>query len=566
MKLFKKVIVALAVLPLASYSQGFLQNGKVHGSFQIDGQYYQDDKDLGITEDDINGKLFGLNGFGKINYTNGDFEAGMRYEAFMPVMSGYEDRFTGNGIPFWFASYHGDKIDITVGDFYEQFGNGLTLRSYEEWTLGYDNSLRGMRVRFNPYRGIHLKGVVGKHRYFWDKYDESRATVRGFDAEVAINELIPSLEEAATRITFGGSVVSKFQETEGPVTVVGDHIFQVNVPKNVGSYAGRMSVSNGPISFNAEYARKMNDPNTMNKYIFKEGQALMGSVSYSTKGFGAYVAAKWIDNMSEKSSINENKNFLDVNFLPPIAYQHTYTLATIYPYSTQPNGEAGIQGQISYTIPRKSLLGGKYGTNIEVNFSRVNSIQRDSIMVGEKLTMDQMGTEGYESKFLSIGDEEYFQDVNIFVTHKFNKSFKLIAGYANMHYNISVIEGHAGDPLVKSNLALADMTYKISRKTALRLELQRLFTDQDKGDWMLAMAELSFAPHWTLTLMDQYNDGNKGKDKQVHYYTGGFAWVKDATRVQLTYGRQRDGLVCVGGVCRYVPASKGFAITITSSF
>ena len=32
------------------------------------------------------------------------------------------------------------------------------------------------------------------------------------------------------------------------------------------------------------------------------------------------------------------------------------------------------------------------------------------------------------------------------------------------------------------------------------------------------------------------------------------------------YGRQRDGIFCAGGVCRYVPASNGFSLAITSSF
>jgi hypothetical protein len=34
----------------------------------------------------------------------------------------------------------------------------------------------------------------------------------------------------------------------------------------------------------------------------------------------------------------------------------------------------------------------------------------------------------------------------------------------------------------------------------------------------------------------------------------------------MSYGKQRAGIFCVGGVCRNVPASNGFAISITSSF
>ncbi|MCT4623955.1 MAG: DUF6029 family protein, partial [Schleiferiaceae bacterium] len=38
------------------------------------------------------------------------------------------------------------------------------------------------------------------------------------------------------------------------------------------------------------------------------------------------------------------------------------------------------------------------------------------------------------------------------------------------------------------------------------------------------------------------------------------------TRVQLGYGRQPSGIFCVGGVCRFVPASNGLQMSITSNF
>jgi hypothetical protein len=34
----------------------------------------------------------------------------------------------------------------------------------------------------------------------------------------------------------------------------------------------------------------------------------------------------------------------------------------------------------------------------------------------------------------------------------------------------------------------------------------------------------------------------------------------------LGYGKRREGIFCVGGVCRAVPASSGLEMTFTSSF
>jgi hypothetical protein len=67
-------------------------------------------------------------------------------------------------------------------------------------------------------------------------------------------------------------------------------------------------------------------------------------------------------------------------------------------------------------------------------------------------------------------------------------------------------------------------------------------------------------------LIDQYNYGNPDSKLQLHYYTGGIGFIKDSNRISITYGKQRAGVFCVGGVCRNVPASNGVAISITSTF
>ena len=66
--------------------------------------------------------------------------------------------------------------------------------------------------------------------------------------------------------------------------------------------------------------------------------------------------------------------------------------------------------------------------------------------------------------------------------------------------------------------------------------------------------------------MDQYNYSNPEKELQIHYIIGTVGYVKGATRLMASYGRQRAGLFCVGGVCRFVPASNGLTFTFTQSF
>ncbi|MEE4257438.1 MAG: DUF6029 family protein, partial [Bacteroidales bacterium] len=255
---------------------------------------------------------------------------------------------------------------------------------------------------------------------------------------------------------------------------------------------------------------------------------------------------------------------LDINYLPPLTKQQAYSLATIYPYATQPNGEMGIQAKLNYTIPKRSKLGGKYGTKIEMNYSNIFNINKEQ--VAEGIPVDSTGTLGYNSGFFSIGSPKYFESFDILLNRKFSKKFKMNLSYIYQAYNIDVIEGHTGEPMVYANIGIVDMTYMITPTKSLRWEVQTLFTEQDRGDWAMALLEFNIAPKWFFTIFDEYNYGNPDKDMQLHYYSAAAAFVQGTTRISLAYGRQREGLLCVGGVCRAVPAANGFTLTISSSF
>ena len=59
-----------------------------------------------------------------------------------------------------------------------------------------------------------------------------------------------------------------------------------------------------------------------------------------------------------------------------------------------------------------------------------------------------------------------------------------------------------------------------------------------------------------------YNNG----ETDIHYYNGGFSYTRNRTRLQLSYGRNRAGYLCSGGVCRHTPAYTGVNLMLTSSF
>ncbi|MDP2422892.1 MAG: DUF6029 family protein [Bacteroidales bacterium] len=545
--------IGLLFLSSMASAQELSSLARINGNFQLDAQLYRPDSLIGAPK--VPEKIL-MNTFTNLLYSQGNFTAGIRFESYLNPLLGYDPRHQGTGLSYRFITYQAGDFEVTAGNFYEQFGSGMIFRAYEDWNLGIDNSLDGVRVRFRPANGIAIKGVYGHQRYFWEL---SPGIVRGLDAELNINDLINSLSQSGTRILLGGSAVSKYQKDE---LISPQSGLRYDLPLNVAAFAGRMNITSDRLNFAGEYAYKVNDPSSVNGFIYKPGHSLLITASYFRQGLSLQLSAKHTDNMSFKSRRTEMGNALDINFLPPLTKQHSYALIARYPYATQSNGEVAYQGQLIYTIKRNTKLGGRYGTSITMSYNLVNSLNRTAI--NDTTPIGAKGTLGYNAKLFDSGNEKYFSEFNIEISRRINKDLKVILQYINLFYDIGVIQGHIGDPDVKAGIVVADIQYKLSNNKSLRFELQNLSTAQDLGDWFSGLAEYTIAPRWSFSIADQWNYGNT--DKKLHYYNFAISYSHKSSRIAISWGRQNEGIVCVGGVCRYVPANNGLMLTLSSSF
>jgi hypothetical protein len=549
-------------------------NSRVSGDFGFNGMYYIPDSIIGAEPVDSKVRA---NAFLNLLYTNGGFSAGMRYEFYMfPLIDFEKIGYQGQGIKYFFADYTNKFISVTAGNFYEQFGNGLTLRAYEDRQLGIDNSLLGARVKVTPYKGIYLKGVWGIERDNFETYLGRKDYVRGADLELSFGEMFPKIQEKGFIARVGANIVSKFEKSDEDIYFAIDYndedgsyttamIPAENIPQNVAAWAARATFGYEGFRFDAEYARKMNDPNNPNNFIYKPGEALFMSATYAMKGFG--VAASFIraDNMEYRSqrwmSLNSE---LMINCIPAINRQYSYQLLGDYSYASQPNDQIGAQVQINYQIPKKSVLGGKYGTDITFNYSRFHNIDKQPVQEAIDNGI-AIGTMGYTSKFFKFGPDLLYQDVGLEISHRFNnKKWKWILAYNYITYNLEILQGHAG--MMRGHLVASDLSYKITPKHALRLELQHMYTKDDSGSSLYAMLEYSISPNWFFSIGDDWNYGNPIENHKVHYYNIACAYVWNTTRIALNFGKTKEGILCVGGVCRAVPASFGAGLSVTTSF
>jgi hypothetical protein len=548
-----KIFLAFAILTGSiAYSQNALQGGTVTGNAESNVQYLRSDSLISAVAPE---QKVVMNSYMNVNYSVGKFRAGARFESYLPSIAGYPAFYSGTGIGYRYAQYAGDKITVTAGNFYEQFGSGMILRSYEERALGLDNALDGASIRFSPVKGVYLKGLIGSQRVnFVDgKLFNSDGLVRGIDGEISLNDIIPGFDTSEFKIKIGGSLVSRYQSASNDTLIL---------PKNVGSYGGRINISYKRFYLNGEYVHKENDPNAQNNYIYNPGNGALINFGYSQRGLGILLTAKSLDNMALRSDRSILGNQAFINYLPATSNNHTYNLAgTLYPYATNLAGEVAYQLDVFYKIPKKTKLGGKYGTDIHLNVSTALGYNRD---------FDSPDYENsritYQAMPFDMNDSIYNFDFNFHISRKLNKKWKASAHYFRFIYNNDINEvTKLATHYIKSNIVVLDVLYKINRKHSVRMEVQGLFTDKDRGNWATAVLEYTISPSWFFTIIDQYNYGHPDENLQIHYILGAFGYTYNKSRFMFMYGKQREGILCVGGVCRPVPATNGLTFTFTQA-
>lgn len=536
----------LFLLPVAAMqAQDDNKRIVVTGNIQSDVLIPQDDKHIGTEETSDWGLT---NTYAEINAMSQFIDAGARLEYLEHPLHGFESDFKGWGVPYFYVKGKYKNVELTAGCFYEQFGSGFIFRTYEERSLGIDNALLGGRIVFRPTKGITVKALGGKQRRYWNI---NKAWITGADVEWNIDQWMKGMINRGTYLTLGLSWVNKHEETEDIMT---DATHKLNLPTNVNALDVRANLQAGGFHILAEYATKTQDPSFDNGYIYHRGTVTMLSSSYSKRGFSILLQAKRSDNMSFRSRRSMNGTSSFINHLPAFTMEHTYALAALYPYATHPDGEWAYQAELGYSFKRGTTLGGKYGTKMKLNYSYINGIDCNVKNGGGK------GTDGYGSAFWKWGDGMYYQDMNIQVDKKISHSFKLNFMLMNQFYNKTIVEGEGG--MVHSNIFVAEGKYRINKHFTLRGEVQYLHTDDDQRDWIFGLIELSAHPHWMFSLSDMYNCG----ETHLHYYQSYVTFNTGAHRLQLGYGRTRAGYNCSGGVCRYVPASKGFSLSYNYNF
>ncbi|MCK5457250.1 MAG: hypothetical protein KAI45_09000, partial [Melioribacteraceae bacterium] len=102
-----------------------------------------------------------------VDYRHSIFSAGIRFDVFQPndpdpSISRGKDRYSDISFKYISANIGNRRegLKLTVGNYYEMFGRGLVLKSYEDRNIRIDNNLLGVSVGAS-YANFHLRALTG---------------------------------------------------------------------------------------------------------------------------------------------------------------------------------------------------------------------------------------------------------------------------------------------------------------------------------------------------------------------------------------------------------------------
>ena len=254
MDIIRIPLVVAGLLSFGFYAGAQLRlgEGQVSASLESNSVYYVDDKTIGDGPED----RFGTNNYLKVDYSLGRFSAGIQLEGYMPALYGYELGEQPDVRKFFLAGKYvqwtDDSFEVRAGDIYDQFGNGLVFRSYEDRQLGLNNSLEGIRGIYRLSNYLTVKGLYGRPRLYTNY---AGSWIRGADLSVSVADIFGW---NAVFLNVEGSYVNRYEALDKDESIDFNSYYRLDTP-SLNMASGRINFNWNTLSLSGEYAWKSKD-------------------------------------------------------------------------------------------------------------------------------------------------------------------------------------------------------------------------------------------------------------------------------------------------------------------
>lgn len=451
-----------------------------------------------------------------LDYRYGIFNAGLRFEVFQPndpnpAISRGKDYFAG--IPFKFLEANIGNISkglkVTVGNFYELFGRGIVLKSYEDRNIRIDNNLLGVNIE-GRYAGFRLKALTGMAANI---NDERKDILHAVDLEYGgLKNMKLGLSHAANNSQNSNTARTSLTSARVEASLW-----------NFDSY-----VEYG-IKQNVDVQKKVFDDDE-----FKIGNAIYGNLNFYLGSFSLSAEYKKYDNFNFQSS----DGTIIYNTPPALRRDHTYTLLNRHPSPLDPNNEEGMQFEANYYFSDY--------TSLAVNYNFTNTLKPGSFY--QRINQ------------LNNDSQAALKDFYVHVQHAWSESFETIFAF---DYNEELSTS------TKNITPIIDSKYYFDGVNTLHavLEHQQTNVTKTKEDYYADVFLLEylrspdFSISWSIEMQTKEPQPDHIVRKIWSFVQFGYK-LWDHTDLRLLIGSRQAGNICIGGVCRYEPEFRGVELKL----
>jgi Family of unknown function (DUF6029) len=454
------------------------------------------------------------------DYTKGIFSAGFRFDTFQPNDPNpaiYRGKKRFADIDYKYVKLEVGDVEegaeLTVGNFYELFGRGMILKSYEDRNIRIDNNLLGVKVA-GKYKGFILTALTGMP----ENSDANRTDIlHAADLEY----------DGLNFLKLGSSFASNQPNADGLART------------RLTSF--RVEPSFWNIDIYSEYGIKQND--NIRETVFNGSRSIAGRAFYGNLNFFLSSLAfsgeyKYYDNFS----FNSYDGTVNYNTPPAVRKEYTYSLLNRHPSPLNPSNEQGFGTELDYNLDEATYLIGYYGKTRTLPPS--SFYQR---VIGTNVPVRDQLEEGY-----------------IQAQHDWGEKMTTIAAFG--YYKELDSDTKSVTPILENRFYFDEInTIKLTiehQQTTVNTTSEMYYDDE-------VTLEYYRSPKFYLSLVSemQTREPEPGRTlrKFWNFFQVGYK-IGNHTDISLLIGSRQAGNICIGGVCRYEPEFHGVELRMFTRF
>ena len=456
-----------------------------------------------------------------LDYSKGIFSTGIRFETFQPndpnpSISRGKTRFAG--IDYKYVKLDiGDVeegIDFTVGNFYELFGRGLVLKSYEDRNIRVDNNLLGVKLT-GKFEGFVLNALTGMPE---NSNAERKDILHAFDLEY----------RGLKKLKVGFTFASNQPDVDGAART---RLMSLRLEPSIWNF-----------DFYGEFGVKQNDDDKQT-YFSKSKSAIVGKAIYGGTNFylGSLALSgeyKYYDNFNFQSG----DGTVQYNTPPSLRKEYTYVLLNRHPSPLNAADEQGFQVETDYNINDDNSINASYGlTKTLPATSYYQEIQGSNLPVRTQL------------------EETYIQ-----ATHEWGDVFTTIAAFG---YNKELdTDTKNFTPILENRFYFDEInTLKLTiehQQTTVNSTTEKYFDD-------VITLEYLRSPKFNASIVSEMQTREPDPGRKIRKFWNFIQFgykIGNHTDISLLFGSRQAGNICIGGVCRYEPEFSGVELRTFTRF